>query len=188
LYTTIGNTTWFQRGAAALAALLLVAAGISLGIWTLPAAQPPAAPAAESPVAPRSTTRSPYDGSAYVEYLTGGAVAPNPNVPAIGTGSAYDGRSYSGAPAAPAANPNVPAIGTGSAYDGRSYSGAPAARAAANPNVPAIGTGSAYDGRSYSGVRPAAQVQPIGLGIDLPAGAVRGEMPSGLTDYIRPSQ
>jgi hypothetical protein len=31
-------------------------------------------------------------------------------------------------------------------------------------------------------------VQPIGLGIDLPAGAVRGEMPSGLTDYIRPSQ
>jgi hypothetical protein len=162
LYTTIGNTTWFQRGAAALTVLLLVAAGVSLTLWTLPTAQvpavAPAAPAADSLIAPGGRTASPYDGSAYVEYLTADQPAVNPNVPAIGTGSAYDGRSYGGAPAAPAA---------------------------VNPNVPAIGTGSAYDGRSYGGARPAAPVQPSCLGINLPTGADMGEVTRGMNDYVR---
>jgi hypothetical protein len=44
-----------------------------------------------------------------------------------------------------ARNPNVPVIGTGSAYDGGAY--VTKRPAVYNPNVPVIGTGSAYDGK-----------------------------------------
>jgi hypothetical protein len=67
---TLGSATWFQRGAAVLAAVLLATAGTSLVRLTLPAAQAPAAaPALYSPNAPISGTGSVYDGSAYMEYL-----------------------------------------------------------------------------------------------------------------------
>jgi hypothetical protein len=77
----------------------------------------------ETPAAqPYELTRPanmPYDGSAYVEYLTGRA-AVNPNVPISGAGSAYDGRAYgAGAPLVLPVNPNVPISGTGSAYNPR---------------------------------------------------------------------
>jgi hypothetical protein len=98
---------------------------------------------------PQPAVTHPYDGSAYVPYLTERPVPPrslgygpgfNP-----GTGTVYDGKGYGSvtAPAmaldpaqqgvmdyvrahdiikgqrAPAVNPNVPDIGTGSAYDGK---------------------------------------------------------------------
>jgi hypothetical protein len=74
------------------------------------------------------------------------AAAPQtaPNVPAIGTGSVYDGGHYGAAPAT--VNPNRPAIGTGSAYDGGHY-GSPVMAPQTSPNVPISGTGSAYNGK-----------------------------------------
>jgi hypothetical protein len=126
--------------------------------------------AVEAPVAGAGSA---YDGSAYVEYLTGRSAAHNPNVPISGAGSAYDGKHFDGvtAPAvaldqaqqsvmdyvrahdavegqqAPATvTPNVPAIGTGSAYDGGHY-GSPVSAPQTSPNVPIRGTGSAYNGQ-----------------------------------------
>jgi len=46
-------------------------------------------------------------------------VAPNPNRPISGTGSAYDGRDYSAAAPRVSSNSNVPISGTGSAYNGQ---------------------------------------------------------------------
>jgi hypothetical protein len=78
----------------------------------------PQRPAVAAPVAGAGSA---YDGSAYVEYLTGRSAAYSPNVPAIGMGSAYDGSAYveylTGRSAAH--NPNVPISGTGSAYNGQ---------------------------------------------------------------------
>ena len=62
--------------------------------------QPPQAASAvrqgSAAPAPVAGSSSAYDGSAYVEYLAARPAASNPNVPAIGTGSAYDG-GYNGA-------------------------------------------------------------------------------------------
>jgi hypothetical protein len=120
LRSTLSNTSWILRGAAALlTAALTFTFTLALQPNThAPASIPPihqAAPAAH-----------------------------NPNMPMIGAGSAYDGGSY--VTERPAErNPNVPVIGAGSAYDGGSYvTERPAER---NPNVPVIGAGSAYDGQ-----------------------------------------
>jgi hypothetical protein len=120
LRSTLSSASWNQRGTAA----LLMAAVIFTLILAL-----------------RPNTHAPVSAPAVRQSAP---AARNPNVPVIGTGSAYDGGSY--VTERPAArNPNVPVIGTGSAYDGGSYvTERPAVR---NPNVPVIGTGSAYDGQ-----------------------------------------
>ena len=171
LRPAIGNASWVPRGRLVLAALLTaVVAGIGLASLPLPAAQPPAAqPPAASAGVSIGAVKSPYDGSAYVEYLTrrspieaAPAVAPNPNLPAIGTGSAYDGSSYaeyldlerrfpSEAAPALAPNPNLPVIGTGSAYDGGAYGQA----------RPAAPTPVAADRSSYSGSAYAEYIEYI---------------------------
>lgn len=103
LRSTLSSVSWLQRVAAA---LVLAALMLSLGLaWRAnlrpPAARAPAAIPAAQPSAnhPSLGIRSPYDSSAYVEYLTPRmrivappAAARNPNTPAIGTGSAYDGQ------------------------------------------------------------------------------------------------
>ncbi len=124
LRSTLSNASWARRGAAA---LLMAAIIFTVTSALRPSTHVPAATPAVRQAAP---------------------AARNPNMPVIGTGSAYDGQSYASAvrQAAPAArNPNMPVIGTGSAYDGGAYvTERPAAH---NPNMPVIGTGSAYDGR-----------------------------------------
>jgi hypothetical protein len=127
--STLSNVSWPQRG---VAALLMAALIITLALaWRAnlqpPAAQAPVAIPAAQPSANGISLgiRSPYDGSAYVEYLTPRMLivappvaAPNPNTPVIGAGSAYDGRPYvTHRPAV--RNPNTPVIGTSSAYDGQ---------------------------------------------------------------------
>jgi hypothetical protein len=212
LRSTIGNSSWPQRGLAALAALAMAAGvGITLMLALRPSVQAvPAAPAAQvvNPVAPKSNVPisragSAYNGSAYVEYLLSGPsaapaqlAASTPNIPVIGTGSAYNGGAYRvRRPAVP--NPNVQ-LGTGLVSDGSAYieylieqaarqSLGSAQPAAANPNVPIGGTRSAYDGGSYGTARPASPAQPIGLGINLPASVNLRELPTGLTDYVRQS-
>ena len=112
--------------------------------------------------------------------------AHNPNAPAIGTGSVYDGGHYGSPVSAPQTSPNVPISGTGSAYDGKHFGGVTAptvaldaaqqgvmdyvrahdavegqqAPATVNPNVPAIGTGSVYDGGHYGSPASARQISP----------------------------
>jgi len=94
LRSTLSNASWSQRGAA----LLLIAALI----FTLA-------------LALRPTTRAPAPTLA---VRRAGPAVRNPNVPVIGTGSAYDGGSY--VTQRPAVrNPNMPVIGAGSAYDGQ---------------------------------------------------------------------
>ena len=148
--------------ALALATVLAYSAGLASGLYgraiylsalttdrnAAPAVAQPhqAAPAVlqrPAVAAPVAGSGSAYDGSAYVEYLTARPAASNPNVPAIETGSVYDGGHYG---AAPQRSPNVPVIGAGSAYDGGHY-GSPISAPQTSPNVPLIGTGSAYDGR-----------------------------------------
>src|SRR5262245_21973390 len=98
LGSTLSNTSWMVRGAAA----LLVAAALifTITLTLRPSAQAPAAAPAVQQAAP---------------------AARNPYIPVIGMGSAYDGRAYGNALPA-ARNSHVPAIGTGSAYDGGAYS------------------------------------------------------------------
>jgi hypothetical protein len=127
--STLSNVSWLQRGVAALvmAALIFTLALAWRANLQPPAARPPAAIPAAQPSANSTSLgiRSPYDSSAYVEYLTPRmpivappVAAPNPNMPVIGAGSAYDGGSYvTHRPSV--RNPNTPAIGTGSAYDGQ---------------------------------------------------------------------
>jgi len=175
LRSTIGNSSWPQRGLAALAALA-VAAGV--GITLMQALRPgvqavPAAPAAQvvkpavpNPNVPISGAGSAYDGSAYVEYLLSGPsaapaqlAASTPNVPVIGTGSAYDGGAYGVARRA-AALTRVPYEAGWELYDNgwaggprtapQSQTGSGAYGAARHPNVPVIGTGSAYDGGAHA--------------------------------------
>jgi hypothetical protein len=116
LRSTIGNSSWPQRGLAALATLAVAAV---VGITLIQALRPvvhavPAAPAAQvanpavpNPNVPISGAGSAYDGSAYVEYLLAAPAAQNPNVPISGTGSAYDGGAY-GAARSPSALTRVP--------------------------------------------------------------------------------
>ena len=116
--------------ALALATILAFSAGLGAGIYgratSLPAltTHRNAGPAVAAPVAGAGPA---YDGSAYVEYLTGRSAAHNPNVPIHGAGSAYDGSAYveylTGRSAAH--TPNVPISGTGSVYDGTTYRSAP---------------------------------------------------------------
>jgi hypothetical protein len=137
--------------ALALATALVFSAGLAAGIYGRATYLPTlttdrnAIPAVAAPVAGAGSA---YDGSAYVEYLTGRSAAHNPNVPISGTGSAYDGSAYveylTGRSAAH--NPNVPISGTGSAYDGSHY-GSPVMAPQTSPNVPISGTGSAYNGQ-----------------------------------------
>jgi hypothetical protein len=97
LRSTLSNASWTQRGAAA---LLMVALILTLALALRPSTHAPAstpavrqaAPAARNPNLPVTGAGSAYDGSAYVEYLTGRPAARNPNLPVIGTGSAYDGQ------------------------------------------------------------------------------------------------
>jgi hypothetical protein len=118
----------------------------------------------------------PYDGSAYVPYLTERAApslspeyGPRFNP---GTGTVYNGKGYGSVTAPATVNPNMPNIGTGTVYDGKGYGSVTApttldpaqqgvmryvrahdsmesqrAPATVNPNVPNIGTGSVYDGQ-----------------------------------------
>ncbi|HET9223666.1 MAG TPA: hypothetical protein VFO07_14230 [Roseiflexaceae bacterium] len=121
--STLSSTSWIQRGAAALlmTALIFTFTLVLRPSIDAPASTPaihPAAPAAHSPNTPAIGAGSAYDGSAYVEYLTGRSVASNPNVPVVGAGSAYDGGAY-GSERPATRNPNVPVIGSGSAYDGQ---------------------------------------------------------------------
>jgi len=138
---------------------------------------------------PRTAPQSQTGSGAY-------GAARHPNVPVVGTGSAYDSGAYGvRRPALP--NLNVQ-VGTGLVSDGSAYmeylieqaarrSMGPARPAAPNPNVAVVGTSSAYNGGSYSTARPVVQAQPIGLGIDLPASVNLRELPTGLTDYVRRS-
>jgi hypothetical protein len=89
LRSTIGNTSWLQRGAAALLVAVVVftlAAALRPNVY-MPAVQH-AAPAARHSNVPISGTGSAYDGGAY------GIVRPvtvSEKVPVIGAGSAYNG-------------------------------------------------------------------------------------------------
>ena len=94
LRSTLSNASWARRGAAA---LLMAAIIFTVTLALRPSTHVPAATPAVRQAAP---------------------AARNPNMPVIGTGSAYDGGAY--VTEQPAAhNPNMPVIGTGSAYDGR---------------------------------------------------------------------
>jgi hypothetical protein len=98
LRSTLSNAPWTRRGAAA---LLMAALIFTLAVALRPTTHMPASTPAVRPATP---------------------AARNPNMPVIGTGSAYDGQPYTRAvrPATPAArNPNMPVIGTGSAYNGQ---------------------------------------------------------------------
>jgi hypothetical protein len=97
LRSTWSNASWTQRGAAAL--LLMAALMVALTL------------------ALRLNIHAPVSAPAVRQAAP---AARNPNMPVIGTGSAYDGQSY--VTERPVArNPNMPVIGTGSAYDGQSY-------------------------------------------------------------------
>jgi hypothetical protein len=94
LRSTLSSIPWSRRGAAA----LLIAALMFATALTL-----------------RPNTAAPAPTPAVRQAMP---AARNPNIPAIGAGSAYDGGAY--VTKQPAArNPNVPVIGAGSAYDGQ---------------------------------------------------------------------
>ena len=102
LRATLRNTPWIQRGAAAL--LLMAALIFTLTLALRPNTHAPAATPAVRQAAPVVRPAAP--------------AVRNPNVPVIGTGSAYDGGSY--VTKRPVLrNPNVPISGTGSAYNGQ---------------------------------------------------------------------
>jgi hypothetical protein len=127
LRSTFSNTSWFQRGAAA---LLLAVVILTLTLLAL-------LPNTPAPVAPPVVRQA-------------APAARNPNVPISGTGSAYDGGHYGSRVPAPRASSNVPISGTGSAYDGGHYGAAvPVLRTTLDLST--IGTGSVYDGGHYNG-------------------------------------
>jgi hypothetical protein len=97
-----------------------------------------------SPNVPISGAGSAYDGKHF-----GGVTAPAVALDAAQQGAmdyvrAHDAVEGQQAPAT--VNPNVPAIGTGSAYDG-GHPGSPVSAPQTSPNVPISGTGSAYNGQ-----------------------------------------
>ena len=94
LRSTLSGTSWTRRGTMALLVAALIAA---LALALRPNTPAPASRPAVRQVVP---------------------AARNPNMPVIGTGSAYDGGTY--VTERPAVrNPNMPVIGTGSAYNGQ---------------------------------------------------------------------
>jgi hypothetical protein len=147
LRSTLSNASWIQRGAGTLLMLALLFALTLVVRPIIPAptsapAVPQAAPAAHNPNVPVIGAGTAYDGSAYVEYLTGRSATFTPNVPVIGAGSAYDGGAY-GRPVV--RNPNMPVVGAGSAYDGGAYG---TKRPVVRKNRPVIiGTDTVYDGQ-----------------------------------------
>jgi hypothetical protein len=189
LRSTIGNSSWPQRALIVMAALVVVAV---VSIMLMQALRPdlgvaPAAPPApvvntapNSNNTPISGTGSAYNGSAYVEYLLAAPAAQNPNVPISGTGSAYDGGAY-GAARSPSALTRVPYEAGWQLYD-NGWAGGP--RTVPQSEI-GSGIGSVYDSGAYGTAHPAAQAQPTGLGIDLPADTDFRGMPAGLTDYLR---
>jgi hypothetical protein len=150
LRSTLSNASWIQRGAGTLlmVALLFALTLVVRPIIPAPAstpAVPQAAPVMYNPHVPVVGAGSAYDGSAYVEYLTGRAAPSAPHVPVVGAGSAYDGGAY-GTERPVVRNPNVPVVGAGSAYDGGAYgTERPVVR---NPKRPVIiGTDIVDDGQ-----------------------------------------
>src|SRR5262249_32203790 len=122
LRSTSGNSSWIQRGAAALAAIIVTAvAGITLmhtlrpGTQALPGALAPrvAVPSERSRHLPALGSGSAYDGGVYVRAFPAGRAASN--MPVAGASSAYDGGAYA---AVRRTSRNVPVTGTSSAYDG----------------------------------------------------------------------
>jgi hypothetical protein len=155
LYTTIGNTTWLQRGVVALTILLLVAAA-GLGIVGLP--RPVAQAPAAVPVAPAAPATS------------------NPNVPVIGAGSAYDGGSYGAAQPAAPTQPKCSPIQLPPGVDMSEITARiddyvrRCSPDAAQPVAPA---------------QPAAPTQRKCPPIELPPGASMSEVTSQINDYVR---
>src|SRR5262245_40559480 len=92
LRSAIDNTSWLQRGAAA---LLVAALGLTLALAVRPNTSAPAAAPAIQQAAP---------------------AARDPNVPINGIGSAYDGGQYSATRPATFSS-SVPVVGTGLAYN-----------------------------------------------------------------------
>jgi hypothetical protein len=197
LYTTIGNTTWLQRGVVALTILLLVAAA-GLGIVGLP--RPVTQAPATAPAAP---------------------AASNPNVPVIGAGSAYDGGSYGAAQPAASAQTNCNGIDmlAGAAMgeltarideharrcaNSATQPAAPAQPVApAQPKCPPIELPPGADMSKVTAqindyvrrcspgatqpvapAQPAALAQPNCNGIELPADADIGEKTARVNEYI----
>src|SRR5262245_54158520 len=95
LRSTIGNSSWLQRGAAALLATAALTFSFNSALRPTthaPMASPPirqAAPATHHSNVPISNVASVYDGGVYVP-LRGASL----NTPVIGTSSAYDGGMY----------------------------------------------------------------------------------------------
>src|SRR6266508_4490933 len=135
LRATLRNTTAWQRGSAALAALVLMAL---IGALLIDVARPSAQ------AIPTARVSVP-------------AQRVSPNVPVIGSGSAYDGGHYTGSLPVNHVSPNVPISGTGSVYDGGHYGGFVSVPRA-SLNVPISGTGSAYDGGHDANLLPAKRV------------------------------
>src|SRR6476661_8197058 len=102
LRSTLSNTTSLQRGSAALAALVLMAL---IGMLLINVSRPSAL---SIPMARVSVP----------------AQRVSPNVPVIGTGSAYDGGHYGSAVTTGRATIKRLDFGTGSAYDGGHYGSA----------------------------------------------------------------
>jgi hypothetical protein len=149
LRSTLSNTSWTQRGAAAL--LLIAALIFTLTLALRPNTHAPAsapavqqaAPAARNPNMPVIGTGSAYDGSHYGSLLA--APQTVPHVPISGMGSVYDGSHYGSLLAAPQTVPHVPISGMGSAYDGQTHRSPHPVAVPASPAL--IGSGSAYDGQ-----------------------------------------
>src|SRR5436190_1194455 len=123
LRATLRNTTAWQRGSAALAALVLMALIGALLIY-LPRPSALSIPTARVSVPAQRVS---------------------PNLPVIGTGSAYDSGHYTGSLPAQRVSPNLPVIGTGSVYDGGHY-GSAVPTGSATVKQPGFGTNSVYNG------------------------------------------
>jgi hypothetical protein len=122
LRSTFSNTTTWQRGGAALAALsvlaligVLVIANLRSDAESFPAARM-SLPANNRSNGPVIDTGSAYDGGHYAGALP--ATRVSTNRPAIGTGSVYDGGHYGSAIAAGSATVKQSGFGTGSVYTG----------------------------------------------------------------------
>jgi hypothetical protein len=124
LRSTLTNSTTWQRGSAALAALTLLALiGTLLIYLSRPSAQ----------AIPQARVGTP---------------AQRGTMPNFGTGSVYDGGHYVDWQPAKPASPKGLNFGTGSVYDGGHYvEWQPATRVA--PQGLNFGTGSVYDGGHY---------------------------------------
>src|SRR6476660_2373892 len=97
LRSTLSNTSWMVRGAAALLLAMFIFT-LTLALLAnppAPVATPAigqAAPAARSPNVPISSFGSAYDGGQYGDLAS--VARHSPSLPVLGTGSAYDGGAY----------------------------------------------------------------------------------------------